>query len=190
MARSDLTSVDSRINPKFTTLLVGLFIAGYFLNWLFQADSIDTFHADDLNDALVLGFCLFALHIARSCAHNGSARDSSLFSICNFLNLSCIATLGLALVVGAVVPSASSDCTVLMGCISQIVTFIALIKVGWAGCVIFDSKWPSFYAALAFSISGSLIMLLPESTANLGIVLPLVALFIATVRDIGVPRAK
>jgi hypothetical protein len=94
-----------RGRQRLLLLLPVLFLVGQLLNLLLANATIGSFKTNDVVDAWVLVLCIYAAAVARCCfpadplnaiARNGT--KSPLWPLARFLNLSSVATLGLAIV--------------------------------------------------------------------------------------------
>jgi hypothetical protein len=168
---------------------VVLFCAGQFLNLLFQQVAIGSFRTNDLLDALTLVVCIYAASVARCCTPRdqselGKDRAARFWSFVSFLSVSSLATLGLAVFVGAAFPTGNLECTVVIGCACQVIALVALVTIGFGGGIIVGNKLASFAVAIGLSFVGSGTLLVHQSTANLGVVLPSIVLLGMAARDI------
>jgi hypothetical protein len=177
-----------RGNQRLALVLVVLFGIGQFLNLFFQQAGIGSFGTNDLVDAWTLLVCIYAASVARCCVPSDWTKkmvaQSRLWSSLNLLSVSSVATIALAVLVGATFTSGDLDCTIVIGCACQVIAFIALFTIGFGDGVILANKVTSFAIALGLSFIGSGVLVVHQSTANLGVVLPTLFLLGWAARDI------
>jgi hypothetical protein len=176
-------------SQRLVLLLVVLFCAGQFLNLLLQQLAIGSFRTNDLLDAWTLVVCIYAASIARCCIPRGrddldKGRQARFWSFISFLSVSSLATVGLAVLVGAAFSAGNLECTVVIGCACQVIALVALVTIGFGGGLIVGNKLMSFAVAIGLSFIGSGALVVHQSTSNLGVVLPSIVLLGMAARDI------
>jgi hypothetical protein len=170
---------------------VVLFCAGQFLNLLFQQVAIGSFRTNDLLDAWTLLICIYAASIGRCCypgdwseAGKDGRTRAHLWSVVSFLSISSLATVGLAVLVGAAFANDNLECTVVIGCACQVIALVSLFTIGFGRAVIVGNRLTSFAVAIGLSFVGSGVLVVHQSTANLGVVFPAIVLLGLAARDI------